>query len=111
MQHCRSQHMSQDAPLAAITITPTAQAGTYNVDVKSHATTRHEVTVTSGYLRELNAESYPPELVLRVAFQFLLEREPNTAILRSFDLREVERYFPEFRREIGPRLTKAQSSA
>lgn len=102
--------MSQDA-LAAITITPTAQAGTYDVEINSRDTTRHQVTVSPDYLRELQAEAYAPELVLRVAFHFLLEREPNTSILRRFDLREIERYFPEFRREIGPRLTKAHSSA
>ncbi len=30
------------------------------------------------------------------SFEFLLEREPNTSILREFDLSEIERYFPEY---------------
>lgn len=35
------------------------------------------------------------ELVRR-SFEFLLEREPNTSILREFDLGTIERYFPEY---------------
>ena len=34
--------------------------------------------------------------LVRRSFEFLLEREPNTAILREFDLGTIERYFPEY---------------
>ena len=40
--------------------------------------------------------------LVRRAFTFLLAREPNTAILRRFDLGDIERYFPEFVKEFGP---------
>jgi hypothetical protein len=30
------------------------------------------------------------------SFAFLLEREPPGSILRSFDLLEIARYFPEY---------------
>ncbi len=39
------------------------------------------------------------ELVER-SFEFLLLREPPTSILRRFDLSAIQRYFPEFDREI-----------
>jgi hypothetical protein len=42
--------------------------------------------------------------VLLNAFQFLLEREPNSAILKAFDLPDVGRYFPEFESEMQLRL-------
>ena len=38
--------------------------------------------------------------LVRRAFAFLLAREPNTTILRRFDLGDIERYFPEFAKEI-----------
>jgi hypothetical protein len=41
----------------------------------------------------------PEQLVTR-AFEFLLQREPASQILRSFDLADIQRYFPEFDREI-----------
>jgi hypothetical protein len=34
--------------------------------------------------------------LLRRSFEFLLERETNTSILREFDLGTIERYFPEY---------------
>jgi len=42
--------------------------------------------------------------VLLNAFQFLLEREPNTAILKTFDLPDIAHYFPEFEAEMQQRL-------
>lgn len=42
----------------------------------------------------------------RESFRFLLEREPNTSILSSFDLPVIGRYFPEYEREIRERLAK-----
>lgn len=34
--------------------------------------------------------------LLRRSFEFLLDRESNTSILREFDLGAIERYFPEY---------------
>jgi hypothetical protein len=90
----------------AITISPAPETGSYDVEVKARSTTRHRVTISADYLAELGLETSPAIKVLHAAFAFLLEREPNTSILPSFDLREIERYFPEFRREIARRLPK-----
>lgn len=40
------------------------------------------------------------------SFHFLLEREPVTSILPSFDIEVIEQYFPGYRREIGARLAQ-----
>jgi hypothetical protein len=45
------------------------------------------------------------ERLVRETFAFLLEREPLGSILSSFDLKVVERYFPEYRAEIRRRLS------
>ena len=37
----------------------------------------------------------PPSRVVHAAFEFLLEREPATDILRKFDCSVIRRYFPE----------------
>jgi len=34
--------------------------------------------------------------LLRRSFEFLLDRESNTSILREFDLSTIERYYPEY---------------
>ena len=45
----------------------------------------------------------PGELV-RASFEFLLEREPATAILRVFGLDVISQYFPGYPAEIRARL-------
>jgi hypothetical protein len=42
--------------------------------------------------------------LVRMTFEFLLERESRTSILRAFDLRDVTRYFPDYPSEIRRRL-------
>jgi hypothetical protein len=34
--------------------------------------------------------------LVEASVRFLLEREPKESILRSFDLRDIARYFPEY---------------
>ena len=45
------------------------------------------------------------EWVIVQSFKFLLEREPNAAILTAFDLSDISRYFPEFETEMVKRLS------
>ncbi|MGB4812724.1 MAG: hypothetical protein WBP13_09655 [Methylophilaceae bacterium] len=40
------------------------------------------------------------EKLLEKSFEFLLERESNTSILRSFELSDISKYFAEYEREI-----------
>jgi hypothetical protein len=61
---------------------------------------RHRVRVTTAALADLGAGASSPETLVRASFEFLLEREPPSSILRSFDLTDIGRYFPEYEREI-----------
>ncbi len=79
-------------------------AATYQVTVESGATTQHSVTVTSEYWQKLTGGRVSAEMLIEKSFEFLLERESNTSILRSFDLPVIQRYFPEYERTIGKRL-------
>lgn len=83
-----------------------AEGSSFTVTVAARTQTRHRVTVSPDYLRELGLAHQLPADVLHAAFLFLLEREPNTSILTAFELREIERYFPEFRHEIATRLRR-----
>ena len=65
--------------------------------------TVHDVTVSAEELRRYGG-SAGPERLIEASFEFLLEREPKEAILQSFKLSVIERYFPEYAREIGGRL-------
>jgi hypothetical protein len=47
-----------------------------------------------------------PEELIERSFEFLLEREPNTSILRRFDLPVIQTYFPEYERVMIQALVK-----
>ena len=73
------------------------------VTIKSTATTQHRVRVAKSDVERLAASRSTEELI-RESFRFLLERESNTSILRSFDLPVIGSYFPEYEEEIQKRL-------
>lgn len=75
-------------------------ASTFEVQVQDRSATQHVVTVTPEVATRLTGEHVPLDQLVRASFEFLLEREPNTSILRSFDLMVIARYFPEYEREI-----------
>ena len=60
--------------------------------------TRHAVTVRRTDLERWadGTESDDVESLVARSFDFLLEREPPDAILASFDLSVIQRYFPEY---------------
>lgn len=66
----------------------------------------HDVTVSSEDAVRLAAATDAPgvERLVFETFEFLLEREAASAILRTFDLRVVGDYFPGFEAEMAHRL-------
>ena len=73
---------------------------TFDVTVEGRTQTTHRVTVEPDYYDKVTGGKVPPELLVQKSFEFLLEREPNTSILRSFDLPVIGHYFPEYERTI-----------
>ncbi len=73
----------------------------WQVTVTAGTTTEHEVRVTAADVQRFGAGRLQAQELLEASFRFLLEREPNTGILRSFDLPVIARYFPEYEREIA----------
>ena len=68
------------------------------VIVRDRVTTTHRVR-GSRTERERFGSGDVADLVKR-SFEFLLTRESNVSILPEFDLSTIERYFPEYPREI-----------
>jgi hypothetical protein len=91
---------SRFADRIAVTVRNSGDGHVALVTVNDRETTRHRVRVSPAE-RERYGTADVAELVKR-SFEFLLAREPNTSILREFDLGTIERYFPEYAREIRP---------
>jgi hypothetical protein len=76
--------------------------GTFHV--QTPAGTSHEVSVPAGFPASLGCGHVAPEELVRASFEFLLEHEPATSILREFSLDVISRYFPGYPAEISARL-------
>jgi hypothetical protein len=93
--------------MAEIDVETTEQEDSYEFQVtvrEGQSETRHRVTLNKTDYRQLVGEGTSPQALVEESFRFLLERESKESILRSFDLLVIERYFPEYRREIAGRL-------
>jgi hypothetical protein len=62
--------------------------------------TEHVVTVSRADLKRWSSgfERQDIEDLVQRSFDFLLEREPASSILKTFELSVIERYFPEYDR-------------
>ncbi len=83
---------------------PAAGGWTCLVTVRgARSTTEHHVTVAPEDLASLAPGATDPTDLVRASFVFLLEREENESILRSFELPVIGRHFPEYERTIRRR--------
>jgi hypothetical protein len=73
---------------------------TFEVTVEDRTPTIHTVNVAPDYAAKLSGSRMSVDQLIMRSFEFLLQREANTSILRSFDLAVISRYFPEYEREM-----------
>jgi hypothetical protein len=76
--------------------------GTFHV--QTPAGTSHQVSVPAGFAARLGHGHVASEELVRASFEFLLDREPASSILREFSLDVIGRYFPGYPAEISARL-------
>lgn len=82
--------------MAQIVVTP---LGEREFEVLIDGSSRHRVSVPASFGDD------DLERVVRVSFEFLLEREPASSILSAFSLDVIGRYFPEYKSELPRRLS------
>jgi hypothetical protein len=87
-----------------VTSSPDGAGWLCEVTVRDNGSeTRHRVRVSAADLARFAPGATDPTDLVRRSFEFLLRRESNESILRSFDLPVIGRFFPEYEREIcGP---------
>jgi hypothetical protein len=87
--------------MAQITVTRQSD-GTFHV--QTPAGTSHDVSVPAGFAASLGCGHVAPEELVRASFEFLLEHEPASSILRSFSLDVINQYFTSYPADIRTRL-------
>ena len=78
----------------------------FQVVVNAKNPTSHNVTLTDDTHQNLTKGKVSKKELIEFSFKFLLEREPNTSILPSFELRVISSYFPEYRKTVKEWSTK-----
>jgi len=70
---------------------------TFKVTVdEENSKSTHTVTLDDQYHKKLSGNIIPKENLIKKSFEFLLEREPKESIMSDFDLKTINKFFPEF---------------
>ncbi|MDP2640963.1 MAG: hypothetical protein Q8P39_00265 [Candidatus Yanofskybacteria bacterium] len=62
------------------------------------------VYLEKAYWQELTNGLRSPEELVKSSFEFLLKKESKYLILREFDLRDIQGFFPEYEEEMKKML-------
>ena len=76
----------------------------FEVTLNKDLTTKHTVVLLDKYYESLTNKKISKIKLLEYSFNFLLDRESNTAILPFFELETISKYFPEYEHEIKKNL-------
>jgi hypothetical protein len=83
--------------------------GEYAVEVSDSAqATHHRVRVDDRVLDDLallDPDEQTRERLVRESVEFLLEREPASAIRTDFALSDISQFFPEYLQEVATRMS------
>ena len=69
---------------------------TFKVIISDEKETSHLVSVSDDFLNKFTKNKITKKKLIELSFNFLLEREKNSSILREFQLQEISKYFPEY---------------
>ena len=68
----------------------------FEILVNNKQKTIHQVYLSDEIHLDFTNNKISKEELIKFSFEFLLEREPNTSILSSFELNIISKYFPEY---------------
>ena len=72
----------------------------FEVIIYADQQTIHKVFISNQTYLDLTSKKISKKELVKFSFEFLLERETNTAIFSSFDLIKISKYFPEYFTEL-----------
>tara|TARA_B110000503_G_scaffold81397_1_gene124490 strand:+ start:1062 stop:1331 length:270 start_codon:yes stop_codon:yes gene_type:complete len=69
---------------------------TFIVTVIANKQTAHNVTMSKEFFNKFSAYQVSECDFIKHSFEFLLDREPNTSIMREFNILIIGNYFPDY---------------
>ena len=83
---------------------------TFSVFISSKKNTRHTVKFSDKRRDSYELGHIQKDVIIKIAFDFLLAREPNTSILTNFSIDLISNYFPEFETKLKKNFTKSKEA-
>ena len=68
----------------------------FEVNIKCEVETFHSVTLSDSWYIKYTDEKLTKKRLVELSFEFLLDREPNTSILKEFNLDLIADFFPDY---------------
>ena len=81
---------------------------TFSVSISSKMNTQHTVKFSDKRRDLYGLRHIQKHVIIKFAFDFLLDREPNTSILTKFSIDLINNYFPEFETELKENFNKSK---
>lgn len=73
----------------------------FRVTIKENSDqSEHTVTLDEDTYQRLTREKVSKKDLIRLSFEFLLNREPSESIFSQFNLNVIQKYFPDYENEI-----------
>ena len=79
----------------------------FEVTVAKTSITTHTVTITNQIFTDLTNDNATKTQLLEFSLNLLLDREPNTSILSSFDINVISKYFSNYKDEVRRRCDES----
>ena len=83
---------------------------TFSVLISSKKNTQHTVKFSDKQRDLYELGHIQKDVIIKIAFDFLLAREPNTSILTNFSIDLISNYFPEFETKLKKTFTKSKEA-
>jgi hypothetical protein len=69
----------------------------FEVEINSKDKTIHKVYFSDDFFKKYDKKFKSKKDIVFKSFQFLLKREKNTSILKTFNIQVIKNYFPEYK--------------
>lgn len=66
------------------------------VTITSNLITKHKIYVDKDFYKKITNEKITKEKLVSLSVEFLLKKEDNSTILKSFELSVILDYFPDY---------------
>ena len=73
----------------------------FNVLISEVSCSKHEIVVSEEAHIKLTGGRLDKHALVSASVEFLLKKEPNTSILKAFDIELIGNYFPDYYEEVS----------